>query len=254
MSKRSVASGTVSFGLVSIPVKFYLTAQAKTVSFNMITPKGNRVKQKVVDSITGEDISYSSCSKGYEVSKDNFVILSKEELKALGEDDGGTIEILEFVPATSLKVVEVEKTYYLDSGKGGDRAYRLLVKALTKQEKCAVAQWTSRGRQHLVIIGVMQGALVAHQMFYADEMREFDLDCATYAPKDIEVDLACQLIDSLSTASYNPAKFTDTYRDRVNKAVAAKSAGMAIPVSAEENKPVVSDLFAALQASLKKVA
>jgi DNA end-binding protein Ku len=250
MSKRSVASATISFGLVSIPVKFYLTAHAESVNFNMITPKGNRVKQKLVDSVTGEDIEYGACNKGYEFAKDQFVIFTKDELKALGESDGGTMEIKEFVPCDDLQLIAVEKSYYLDAGKGGDKAYRLFVAALKKQGKCAVAQWTSRGRQHLVVIGAKGDALVVYQMFYADEMREFELDCAKFDPRDVEIDLACKLMETLSNDHFDSSKYKDSYRERVDAAVAKKQGGESVNAPSESNAPPVSDLFAALQASL----
>lgn len=252
MSKRSVASATISFGLVSIPVKFYLTANAESVNFNMITPKGNRVKQKLTDSVTGEEVEWGACVKGYEVSKDQFVIFTKEELKALGDNDGGTMEIREFVPAEDLQLLAVEKSYYLDANKGGDKAYRLFVAALKKQGKCAVAQWTNRGRQHLVVIQAVKDALVVYQMFYADEMREFELDCAKFDPRDVEIDLACKLMDTLSSDHFDASKYKDTYRERVAKAVEAKQGGGSVNAPAESNSPPVSDLFAALQASLGK--
>lgn len=250
MSKRSVASATISFGLVSIPVKFYLTASAETVSFNMLTPAGNRVKQKIVDSVTGEAADYGNCLKGYEYAKGKFITFTKDELKALGETgDGGCMEIREFVPADMLNPTHVEKTYYLDAGKGGDKAYRLLVTAMKKQNKCAVAQWTSRGRQHLVVVGVQGEALVAYQMFYADEVRSFELDCATYAPRDVEVDMACKLIDALAVPSFDASKYRDAYRDRVAKAVAEKQSGHTVSSPEAQDAPPVGDLFAALQAS-----
>lgn len=250
MSKRSTASGTICFGLVSIPVKFFLTASAETVSFNMITSDGNRVKQKLVDTMTGKDVDYNSCLKGYEYEKDKFVTFTRDELKAMGETDGGTMEIMEFVPANNLKPVQVEKTYYLDAGKGGDKAYRLLVAAMEKKGKCAVAQWTSRGRQHLILLGVAEGTLVAHQMYYADEIRAFELDCATYAPRDAEIDLACRLMDTLTTDEFDASKYRDTYRDRVNKAVEQKRGGQEVSSTDAPAAPPINDIFEALKKSL----
>lgn len=248
-SKRSVASGTVCFGLVSIPVKFYLAAQAQSVAFCMVTPKGNRVNQRLFDAITGDAVAYGECSKGYEVTKDDLVIFTSDELKALGETGDSRIDIKEFVPVTDLDPTHVEKSYHLDAGKGGDRAYRLLTAAMEKQGRCAVAQWTSRGRQHLLIIASKDGHLVAYQMYYADEVRPFELDCAAYSPRDAEVDMACRLVDSLASASFDPSSYRDAYRDRVDAAVSAKRSGIPTP-AASQPKAQVDDLFAALQASL----
>lgn len=248
-SKRSVASGTVSFGLVSIPVKFYLTAQAQSVAFCMVTPKGNRVKQRLVDAVTGDAVEYGECSKGYEVTKDDLVVFSPEELKALGETGENRIDIKEFVPVADLDPTHVEKSYHLDAGKGGDRAYRLLTAALEKQGRCGVAQWTSRGRQHLLVLAAQDGHLVAYQMYYADEVRSFELDCATYMPAPQELDMACRLVDSLASPSFDPTSYRDAYRDRVDAAVTAKRTGAPAPAASQPKAPV-DDLFAALQASL----
>lgn len=251
MSKRSVASGTVSFGLVSIPVKFYLAAQAESVSFNMVTPKGNRVRQTLVDAITGEAIDYSQCSKGYEVTKDEFVTFTPDEVKALGDSsDASSIDIKEFIPVSHLDPTCVEKAYHLDAGKGGDKAYRLLVVALQETKRAAVAQWTSRGRQHLLIISAQDDHLVAFQMFYADEVRDFELDCATYSPSAAEVSMACRLVGALTTDGFDSTKYKDGYRERVEQAVEAKRSGTPqAPVSGQK-APVGNDLFAALAASL----
>lgn len=253
MAKRSVASATISFGLVAIPVKFYLTASADNVSFNMITADGNRVKQQLVDAVTGKEVARDQTRKGYEYAKGQFVIFTAEELKALGDNDGGSMEIKEFVPLDSLDMLHVEKTYYLDAGKGGDKAYRLLVAALKRQEKLAVAQWTNRGRQHLIVVGVKGEALVAYQMYYADEVREFELDCATYNPKDVEVDMACKLMEMLTSTSFESEKYSNTYNAKVLKAVEAKQGGETYTTDDTEAQPT-GDLFAALPASLKQTA
>lgn len=252
MAKRSVASATISFGLVSIPVKFYLTASPESVHFNMITPSGNRVKQLLVDAVTGEEVDRSTCQKGYEYAKGQFVIFTPEELKSLGDNDGGSMEIVEFIPVDSLNVLEIEKSHYLDVGKGGDKAYRLFVAALKKLGKLGVAQWTNRGRQHLVILGVQGECLVAHQMFYKSEVREFELDCAKYDPREIEVDMACKLIDALSTESYDSSKYKNTYVERVETAASAKCAGKVVNDVKEPTAKQNSDLFVMLQASLAK--
>jgi DNA end-binding protein Ku len=250
MSKRSVASGIIAFGLVSIPVKFYITASAERVNFNMITPKGNRVKQLTIDSVTREEIQYNECLKGYEVNKNQFVTFSRDELKKLGEeDDNGILEIKEFISSDSINLIHVEKTYYLDTGKGGDRAYRLFVSALKKRNKLAVAQWINRGRQHLIIIGVVNDTLIAYQMFYDNEVRSFELDCATYEPRDVEVDMACRLIDSFSNDTWDAKKYSDAYPQRIKQAVEMKLSGMTTPVSTNETTKI-NDLLGALEASL----
>jgi Uncharacterized conserved protein len=251
MSKRCVASGTICFGLVSIPVKFYLPASADSVHFSMITSAGHRVNQELVDAITRERVERSQCLKGYEIAKGQYVTFTDEEIKALDEQDNGTLEIREFVPLHSVDVLHVEKSYWLDAAKGGDRAYRLLSLALVKRDCCAVAQWINRGRHHLVVIEARNGALVAHQMFYAHEVRQFELDAATYEPKDAELQMACQLIDAQRSDDYDSSKYIDSYRERVMKAVEKKQSGASPVTPTEQQAHPVMDLFAALQASLK---
>jgi DNA end-binding protein Ku len=255
MAKRSVASATISFGLVAIPVKFYLAASPENVSFNMITKDGNRVKQVLLDAVTDKEVDRSTVRKGYEYAKGQFVIFEQSELKALGDDDGGTMEIKEFVPLGSLDNLHIEKSFYLDTGKGGDKAYRLLVAAMKKQNKLAVAQWTNRGRQHLIVLAVHGDGLIAHQMFYHDEVRSFELDCAKYTPRDPEIDMACRLIDGLTSETYDPTKYTNSYNERVLAAVEAKRAGGTYASNDEgtEAQPT-NDLMAMLMASLKSNA
>lgn len=251
MAKRSVASATLSFGLVAIPVKFYVSASADNVSFNLITPAGNRVKMMTVDAVTGDTVTRNECKKGYEYAKGKpLVIFSDEELKALGEGESGSLEIVEFVPEGSFDVVQVEKTYFLDADKGGDKAYRLLVAALKQRKVLAIAQWINRGREHLVMIGVREEGLVAHMLFYASEVRKFELDCATFTIQDRELAMAGQLIDSLSSEKFDHSKYTNKFNDRVEDAVQKKLGGQQVNEEASEPAKDVGDLFAMLQASL----
>lgn len=251
MSARSVASGTLSFGLVAIPVKFYITSSPDNVHFNAITKDGNRVRQMWVDSVTGIEVGRDETQKGYEYAKGQYVLFTPEELKSLGDGDGGSAEIVEFVPVDSLDTMHVEKTYFLDAGKGGDKAYRLLVAALKKKQRLAVAQWTNRGRQHLLLVGVKDDMLIAYQMFYDNEVREHELKCAAYNPRDPEVDMACQLMDQLSNDEFDSSKYTNKYNERVLAAVERKRNGETVEASEPEAKPS-GDLFATLMASIKK--
>lgn len=251
MAKRSVASATISFGLVAIPVKFYLSASADNVSFNVFTEAGNRVKQTYVDAVTGDDVDRSKTKKGYEYSKGKYVFFTPEELKSLGDgDNNGSMEIVEFVPSASLDPMQVEKTYYVDADKGGDKAYRLFVAALKDRNVLAVAQWTKGGRQHLMMIGLRGDTLVAHQMYYVAEVRQFELDCAKFSAPEAQVKMAGMLIDALTSTEYDGTKYTNTYNDKVKKVVDQKLAGQTVDVGSEAPAADVGDLFAALQASL----
>ena len=250
MSYRSIASATISFGLVSIPVKFYLACSAEAVHFNMLTPDRKRVKQQLVEEGTGREVARNETLKGYEYAKGEYAVFTAEEIKALEESERGVMEIVEFVPATTVDSLHVEKAYYVGPGKGGDKAYGLLAKVLKDQGKVAVAQWLSRGRKHLVTIKAYQNGLMVQQMYYQDEVRPFECDAAKMEVSEPEVQVANQLVEMMSQPSYDPSKFKDTFRERVEAAVEAKMkssevvAVQAVPIS------TTLDLMAALKASL----
>lgn len=252
MSKRSVASATITFGLVSIPVKLYVTASPDNVNFNFITSEGNRVKQQLVDSVSGDVVERHSLKKGYEHTKNQYVFFDNDELRALEDGDKGLMSITEFVDVNSFNIQRVEKSYYLDADKGGDRPYRLLVAALLERKKVAVAQWTNRGRQHLVVVKVEGAALVVHQLFYDTEMRDFELDCATYTPRDAEVDMACKFIDAMSSESFDTSKYTNTYNERILNAVQQKLSGESISIESVPQRTTL-ELFDALKKSLSEI-
>lgn len=251
MGRRSVASATISFGLVTIPVKFYLSANAENVHFCLLDKNGGKVHQQYVND-DGEVVERAEMSRGYVVDKQTTVIFTKDEIKQLEETGSGSIEISEFVAASEVDLLHVEKSYQLSPGKGGDKAYILLIKALLKSGRYAVGQWVARGKQHLVIIRPYKDGLVLHQMFYADEIRDFESDCAKVQVKDAEIDLACKLIDVQTSTSYDPSKYKDSFKERVAQAVETKLAGKTVTVNIEPQATKVTDLFEALKASLEK--
>lgn len=255
MATRSIASGSISFGLVTIPVKLYTATQAQGVHFNMLDPETKRrVSQQYIVPSTGEVIQRGTCVKGYEYSKDQFVVFTDEEMKALEEpSNGGIFEIVEFVPASTVDLLGVEKSYYVGPNKGGDKSYTLLTTALIKQEKYAVAQWISRGKTHLIILRPYKNGLVAHQMFYADEVRDFDaaIDLAKVRITDGEVSMACQLINTLSTPAFERDKFEDKQRKVVLAAIEAKVNGGGTYEAPKVDAAQALDLFEALKASLE---
>lgn len=251
MSIRSISSATLSFGLVSVPVKIYLSASAETVSLCMVTPAGNKVKQKYVDSITGAPVEYAECGRGYEVEKGTLVRFSKEELAVLDSENANSMEIKEFIPAESFNVFQVEKSYYLGPNKGGDKSYYLLNQVMKKQGKIAVAQWSNRGREHLVLVRPYEGGLVMHQMFYASEMRDFgEVPAAKAQVMEAEERVACMLVEALSSKDFEPQKYEDNYAKRVKEAVAKKQEGLTLtaPVKTQAD---TTDLLAALKASIE---
>ena len=194
MPARAVLSGTISFGLVSIPVKFFTSASSEQVSFNMLHKKcGGRLKMQFHCPIDNEVVERSETVKGYEYAKGQYVQFTEEELKALETERGGSIEITEFVPVASVDFLQVEKSYYLGPDKGGDKAYRLLGEAMTAKGRVAVGRWSARGKEQVVLVRPYgKDGLVIHQLYYANEMRAFsEIDTgATFNFSDKERELA----------------------------------------------------------------
>ncbi len=258
MPARAVLSGTISFGLVSIPVKFFTAASSEQVSFNMLHKKcGGRLKmQFVCPTDNNEVVERSDTVKGYEYSKGQYVQFTEEELKALEAERGGTIEITEFVPVTSVDFVQVEKSYYLGPDKGGDKAYRLLGEAMTAKGRVAVGRWSARGKEQVVLVRPYgKDGLVIHQLYYSNEVRAFsEIDTgATFTFSDKEHELAEKLIEELGTDSFDAAKYTDSFSERVKGAVDQKVAGQEITIAPEAPKAQIIDLFEALKKSLADV-
>lgn len=248
---RSFATGTISFGLVTVPIKVYAATSSEALSFNMITPAGNRVKQKLVDSVSGEEAERENCLKGYEYAKDQFVTFTKEELAKLDSENTKVMEIQEFVDAESVNPIFIEKVYFLGPDKGGDRGYALLAQTMSSLKKVAVAQWTNRGRDHLVLIAPFQDGLCLYQCFYKDEVRDFEVEVATATMSKPEEVVAKKLVSMLSTGAFDPSKYHDRYAKRVKDAVEQKIAGKEITVPAEAPKTNVLDLYEALKASIE---
>jgi len=258
MAARAVLSGTISFGLVSIPVKFFTAASSEQVSFNMLHKKcGGRLKmQFVCPTDNNEVVERSDTVKGYEYSKGQYVQFNEEELKALETERGGSIEITEFVPVTSVDFLQVEKSYYLGPDKGGDKAYRLLGEAMTAKGRVAVGRWSARGKEQVVLVRPYgKDGLVIHQLYYSNEMRAFsEIDTgATFTFSEKEHELAEKLIEELGTDSFDATKYTDSFSERVKAAVDQKVAGQEITIAPEAPKAQIIDLFEALKKSLADV-
>ena len=255
MPARSIGTATISFGLVSVPVNLYSSAGSKSsVSFNMLHKKcGSRLKQQYIcPKDNNEVVERSDTVKGYEFSKDQYVILSTEEVKALEEKATGMIDVVEFVPLAKVDREYLDKCYYLGPDKGGDRAYRLLAAALADTGKAALGQYAARGKQHLVLLRPLNGVLVMEQLHYADEVRsttEVTIPAGDVGAKELA--LAKQLIEQTATDDFEPAKFKDTVRERVMETIQRKIEGQDITadVPAESGGKIL-DLMEALKASL----
>ena len=256
MAPRAISSVTVSFGLVSIPVKVYTAASSQSVRFNMLHEKcGGRIKQQLYCPVDDEVIERSDTVKGYEYAKNQYVQFTNEEIKSLETEKSATLDIVEFVPEGSVDMVQIEKSYYLGPDKGGNKAYKLLSGAMERTGRVAVGRWRTRGKEQLVLIRPYRDGLLLHQVYYADEVRAFsDLDLGDEVSfKPGEDQLADQLIEQLSADTFEAEKYRDEYRDRVVAAVEAKVAGKEITAAPEQPVAQIVDLFDALKASLGPV-
>jgi DNA end-binding protein Ku len=256
MAARSIASLTLSFGLVSIPVKLYsATESSAAVKFNLLAKDGSRVKQQYVSEKDQSVVPRSEMVKGYEFEKDRFVLFAPEELKALEESSSPTIEIMAFIPEKSVDPLYYDKAYLLAPDKRGGKPYALLTQAMRKSGRCALAKWAWKSKQYVVQVRPVEDGLVLQQLLYADEVRSLkDLDIDKVAVSDAELQLALQLIDQISEDAYDPTQYVDEEKQRILAAIDAKiSSGKAVEMTAPDEAPSsaqVIDLMDALRASL----
>jgi DNA end-binding protein Ku len=253
---RSIASLTISFGLVAIPVKLYsATVSSERISFNLLRQKdGSRVKQQYVAVNDGKLVERSEMVKGYEFAKDQYVMFSPEELKTLEDTTSHAIDIGQFVPLESVDPVYFDGTYYLAPDKGAAKPYTLLATALRKAHQCAVGRWISRGKEHIVVIRPIGDGLAMHQLHFKAEVRDLkDLGVEAAPVSEPELKLAQQLIDHLATKRFDPNEFADEHKTRVEAAIQKKVEGKEIslaegPATAKGGN--VIDLMEALRASI----
>jgi DNA end-binding protein Ku len=254
MAARAIASGTISFGLVAVPVKLFTATQSKHLSFNLLHGKdGARLKQQYVCQGCGEVVGRDDMVRGYEYAKDQYAVFTEAELKALEQSSDQSIEIEAFVPIESIDAQYFDKAYLLGPDKGGQKAYRLLREAMAKAGRAAVAKYSSRGRQQLVLVREARGGLMMHALFYADEVRDFaDIERGDEAAlKDGEVDLAIKLIEQLGGGAFDAGAYEDEYRARTLQAIEQKVAGQEVTVApSAAPKGQIIDLMEALKASL----
>ncbi len=256
MTPRSIGNATISFGLVTVPCKLYTAADSSSgVSFNMIDPEsGSRVKYQYIRASDGEVVERSSLVKGYEFAKDRYVTFTAEELKTLEAKSDNSIEIEEFVPRDKVGREYIDKVYYLGPDKGGDRAYRLLSRAMRETGLSALGRYAARGKQYLVLLTPKEDGVIMEQLRYADEIRPFEeVPMGDAEVKEQELELAKQLIGQIASKDFAPEKYTDEVRDRVLELIQKKVEGEDITVSAaEEPQTQIIDLMEALKASLNE--
>jgi DNA end-binding protein Ku len=256
MAARTIGSATISFGLVSVPVNLFSSSESSAaISFNMIHAKcGSRLKQQYICAKEGMVVEKDEVSKGYEFSKEQYVLFTPEEIKALDEKATNTIDIAEFVPLATVDRIYLEKLYYLGPGKGGERAYKLLVAALADTGRAALGQYSARGKQYLALVRPMGDILVMEQLHYQGEIRSADdVPRPEVTLKDAELALARQLIEQGSVEEFRPQNFRDTVRERILEAIQRKVDGQEITAEATEAPQTkIIDLMDALKASLAK--
>ena len=254
---RSIASLTISFGLVAIPVKLYsATIAASKISFNLLHKKdGSRLKQQYVCVAEGKPVDRSEIVKGYEFAKDQYVQFTAEEIKALEEAGSSSIDISEFVPLESVDPVFFDRTYYLAPDKGGAKPYTLLATALEGSKRCAIGRWASHGREHVVVVRPMGNGLAMHQLHFQAEVRSIkELGVERAEVKDAELKLARQIIDQQTVKAFDPSEFTDEVQARIQAEIQKKVEGREVTLSSiapSAPQDNVIDLMAALKASIQ---
>lgn len=259
---RSIASITLTFGLVSIPIDVYSAAiAASRLSFNLLHKKdGSRLKQQYVCALDGKIVPREEMVKGYEVQKDQYVLFEPEEIKVLEEAGSDSIDISQFVPLDTVDPVYFDKTYLLSPARHGERPYALLVAALAESKRCAVGRWAARGREHIVIVRPMGEGLAMHQLYFKDEVRTIkDVALGDMPPvADAELKLARLLIDQRTEKRFDPNQYHDEFRERVDAAIQKKlKSGKNISRIEAPEAPVskagnVVDLMEVLQRSLNQ--
>src|SRR5712671_7059782 len=217
MAARSIASLTISFGMVSIPVKLYSATEAsRAISFNLLHKTcGSRLKQQYLCVKEEVVVPREEMVKGYEFAKDQYVMFTPEELKAMEEAGTHSAEITEFVPLKTVDPVYFDKAYYLGPDKGGAKPYALLARALRESGRCALGRWAARGKQYIVMIRPVEDGLVMQQLLYAEEVRSIkEIEIPKTEVKDAELKLARQLIDAQTSERFDPKQYTDTVAER----------------------------------------
>ena len=252
-SSRSVWNGAITFGLVTIPVRLHIATSEKTVSFNQLDVRdGSRIKYKRVNAVTGEEVPRDLIGRGYEVGKDSYVLIEDEELEAVRGESSRAIDILEFVPQDQIDPLYYKSGYYLAPEETGLKAYRVLLRALQDTDRVGIAKFSLRAKEYLATVRAQEDVLVLGMMYWPDEIREprfAALERSTEI-RDAELDMAKMLIEGM-TAGFDPDEYHDTTREAVEELVRRKVDGEEIVVLAAAPQAQVTDLMAALLASVE---
>lgn len=249
---RSIWSGSISFGLVNIPVKLVSAVQSEEIDFDMLSKKDLApVHYARIDSKTGEEVPWKEIVKGYQYAKGKYVVVEPEDFEKASPEKSKSIDIVQFVKEDEIDPIYYEKPYYLIPGKGGEKSYKLLLKALEETETVGIAEFVLRNREHICVLKPYEGVILLNQLRYHEEIRDVPAEAATkQTVRAKELELAVKLVNQL-TEEFNPAAFKDTYIAELKKVIKAKAAGKQIRIAEPEKKTAtVKDLMEVLKQSL----
>jgi DNA end-binding protein Ku len=257
MAARSIATATISFGLVTVPIRIYpAVRQSAGLSFHLLHGRDKvRLKQQYICPEDEEIVPRSAMVKGFEYKKGQYVVFTDQELKALDEKATNGLEIAEFLPHDAVDAVYFEKTYYLGPDKGGEKGYSLLAQAMAAADEVALAKYAARGKSYLVLIRSTGDRLFMQQLYHSDEVRDIsEVPLEARRNTEAEVKLARQLIEQITSDAFHPEKYEDEVRKRIEKLIAQKLKGKDISAATPAEKPPaqVIDLMEALKASLAR--
>ncbi len=253
MAARAIGSGTISFGLVAIPIKLFSTVDTtKSIRFNYLSKDGSRLKQQYISASDGKLVDREDRVQGYEFTKGQYVTFTTDEIKAMNVESTNAIDIAEFIPLDQVERIYIERVYYLGPDKGAARSYHLLKEALVKTGRAALANYAARGKSYLVLIRPMGDGLVMEQLKHHDELRDFEevpLESCEIA--DGELELAIQIIDQRTNEAFEPENYEDEVRLKILELIQQKVEGKEIAVPPEEKPEAkIVDLMEALKASV----
>jgi DNA end-binding protein Ku len=254
MNAKPFASGLISFGLVTIPVRLYSTGESSAgIQFNMLHRRcGSRLRQQYYCPLDNEVVEREDIIKGYEYSRGQYVLFTEEELKALIPEPTNAVEIAQFVPLEQVDPIYFERSYYLGPDRGGDRPYRLLAEAMKRTGRAALARYVARGKDQFVLLRPFEGGLIMQQLRYSDELRSFsEVPIGPAEIREPELQLAIQLIEQVATDEFHPEVYEDKQRQEVRELIARKVQGEEIKAApTPPPRAQIIDLMAALKASL----
>ncbi|HJU33724.1 MAG TPA: Ku protein [Nitrososphaera sp.] len=262
MAARSIWKGSISFGLVNIPIKLYSAAEDRAFSFNQLCGKGHRIQYKRWCPVEGIEVPYQQIQKGYEISKDNYALIQKEELENIKLKTTKTVDIKEFVDAKEIDPIFVQKSYYVaPDSKTADKAYLLLVNILKNTDKVAIGKVVLREREQLVALRAFQRGIIMHILHYLDEIRPMEeiKELSASASNKIKLEeqelaLGKMLVEQLGSDRFDISNYSDAYTNELEKLLKAKSEGKLHTVKEEEPNETTKDLLEALKASVTKSA